>query len=150
MVLCGPDADRKFLQDIHVPRDEAKQFGLGCSHTGCIDKPITNMTVINPNIARLAEHEQQKTADNTIWNGGGMVYNKYVSVMAKNRQQPFKPEVARQTCYCGQSGCTSKNWAVPIAECHTICIDTDNGCRYGFDEHGNCLCPICWCSCRLA
>ena len=71
------------------------------------------------------------------------------SLLTKNRQYPFKTEISGQDCHCEQCGCTLKNGPVPLAECTINCINVSTGRRYGSDEHGNYLCPICGCVYRL-
>lgn len=147
--LKGADRDRKFLQKGRLPEDEAKRTCLGCGHCA-VDEPDSNDKAISNNAAGLLLHEQKKAEDEAAWANGQAVRNSKGEVMKKGRSRPFKMEVVRQECHCEQFGCTSRTGEVPSSECPLMCIDEATGERYGFDENGNCLCPICNCTCRLA
>lgn len=151
ITLVGGAKDRSFLHLGARPNIEEQHTCIFCNHEW-IDEPNSNSTNLQHNLRVQAQYDSQAEMDRVTWANGGDVTNDKGETMTRGRRRPkpkLKPII--QVCHCGQFGCTTATGVVPTSECPIQCIDIATNARYGIDQvTGECLCPLCICTCAAA
>ena len=150
MKLSILEEQRKYIQNGHVPVDPSEGKCIHCGHSA-VDEPNTNTNVLAYNATMKQRHDTQERVDKEKWDRGDQVLNNNGTVMKEGQKRPFRGlKELRQECHCREMGCLTTDDEVPKDQCLIQCIDVKTGKRYGFDENGDCLCPLCGCNCRRA